>query len=122
MEAFGQAAACHNESSRSPGRGLGKIGFAYGQIAFGGTVSSVPSSGAEVTGARRQGWGAASGSIRLGLLVFGLLVGSAAYIDASSHGVPPDLSLSVLAGYSWAYLVAGSCAWYARPDTGSAAL
>jgi len=79
-------------------------------------VSSEPSSDAEVIAARRQGWGA-SGSIRLGLLAFGLLVGAAVYIDASSRGVPPELSLSVLAGYSWAYLVAGSIAWYARPDS-----
>jgi signal transduction histidine kinase len=44
-------------------------------------------------------------------------VGAAGYIDATSRGVPPELGLSFLAGYSWAYLVAGAIAWDARPDS-----
>ena len=63
----------------------------------------------------RQGWGR-SGTIRLGLLSLGLLLSVTAYIDATSRGVPPELGLSFLSGYSWAYLVAGAIAWDARPD------
>jgi hypothetical protein len=79
-------------------------------------VSSPPTSDAEVTAARRQRWDA-SGPIRLGLLVFGLLVGAVGYVDATSRGVLPELGLSFLTGYSWAYLVAGAIAWDARPDS-----
>jgi len=59
----------------------------------------------------------ASGSIRLGLLAAGLVLGSVAYVEATSRGLPPELGMSFLTGYSWAYLVAGAIAWDARPDS-----
>jgi len=80
------------------------------------SVSSEPTLGpGEIVPPRRR-WGT-SGTIRLGLLAFGLLLGATAYIDATSRGVPPELGLSFLAGYSWAYLVAGAIAWDVRPDS-----
>lgn len=79
------------------------------------SVSSEPTLGPGVI-PPRQGWGT-SGTVRLGLLAFGLLLSVTAYIDSTSRGVPPELSLSVLAAYSWAYLIAGSIALYARPDS-----
>jgi len=80
------------------------------------SVSSEPSLGAESIGPRRLGLGA-SGWTRIGLLAFGLVLGAAAYIEATSRGFPPELGVSFLTGYSWAYLVAGAIAWDARPDS-----